>query len=31
MKTVVAQIRLKTADFEFNYKNIIDNVKSIAV
>ncbi len=28
MKTVAAQIRLKTADFEFNYKNIIDNVKS---
>lgn len=28
MKISLAQIKLKTADFEFNYKNIIDNVKS---
>ena len=28
MKTVVAQIRLKTADFKFNLENIINNIKS---
>ena len=28
MKVVVAQIRLKTADFKFNLENIINNIKS---
>lgn len=28
MKTIVAQIKLKTADFKFNLENIINNIKS---
>ena len=28
MKTVVAQVRLKTADFKFNLENIIKNINS---
>ena len=28
MKTIVAQIRLKTADFKFNLENIVKNINS---
>ena len=28
MKISLAQIKFKTADFEFNYKNIVENIKT---
>ena len=29
MKTAIAQIKLKTCDFDFNYENIIKNIENI--